>query len=275
MTLDQWRDKRFFPALLAFGLLQLPLALRHVSLRPITVARAYADDLLASAPPASLIITFGDTETHVLAYEQGVEARRRDVVAVSGDEIAPWYVAELERRHPDVPWPEASLGVRWLPELIARAAPARRVCLTKPLRFLLPSSMPALRPRGLLYCLAAGAQDADDRAYGRGFWSPERGPSAAELDHEDVHVQMVNFSYALGRFSFAAELARAGDEKAAREQLTAVAAARPDATEARIRAAMRATGRPSSEGLGLGERARQAVAAPPGAALPENLLAVW
>jgi hypothetical protein len=129
--------------------------------------------------------------------------------------------------------------------------------------------------RGLLYCLATAAEGADDRAYGRAFWSRERGPSAAELDHDDVHVQMVNFSYALARFSFAAELARAGDDQAAREQLTALTRARPDVTEGRIRAAMKAIGRPSSEGLGLGERARQAVAASSGSPLPENLLAVW
>jgi len=275
IALDRWRDKRLFPAVLALGLLQLPLALAHVSLRPITVARAYADDLLASAPPGSLVITFGDTETHVLAYEQGVEARRRDVVVVSGDEIAPWYVAELARRHPGVPWPEASREGRWLPELIARTAPTRRVCLTKPLRFLIPPSVSALRARGLLYCLGTGAEKADDQAYGRDFWSRVRGPSPAELDHDDVHVQMVDFSYALARFSFAAELARAGEDQAAREQLRALTNARPDVTEARIRGAMRAIGRPSSEGLGLGERARQALAASPGSPLPEDLLAVW
>lgn len=274
MALDRWREKRVFPAVLALGLLQLPLALRQISLRHVTVARAYADDLLASAPPASLVITFGDTETHVLAYEQGVEARRRDVVTVSADEIAPWYVSELERRHPEVAWPTASLEGRWLPELIARTAPTRRVCLTKPLRFLVPPPM-ALEARGLLYCLAADARGAEDLAFERRFWSQERGPSPAELDHEDVHVQMINFSYALARFSFAAALARDSAADAARVELVALAAAHPDATEARIRAAMLAIGRPSSDGLALGERARRALAAPAGSPLPDGLLTVW
>jgi hypothetical protein len=252
--LDSWSG-RARPLLPLLALCALPFVLPSVSLRHTTLARDYARALLAGAPRDAVVVSFSDTETHVLAYAQAVEGRRGDVVAVSASELDDWYVEELRRRHPQVSWPAASDATTWLRSL-ALQNEARRICLTQPLDLGLPDERPD--PAGLLTCLTPRARAADlDQALA--FWKTTAMPAPAALERADVHVHMLAFSFAMSRFSLAAALADAGRFDEARAELSAVVAARPDESEALIAASMKALGRERRRDLELGRRAAAAL----------------
>ncbi len=250
-----WRGKsRVLLPLVA--LVALPMIWPAVTLRHTTIARDYGRQLLASAPPRAMIISFADTETHVLDYEQGVQHERGDVVVVSANEIDGWYVEQLVRRHPDIPWPAADAGDGWLASLLARVGTSRPICLTQPVG--IGGDGARLVPTGLLYCLAPRMEARDlDRSVA--FWQTAVTPSSAELAQNDVHVQMVDFSFALSRFMLASALAEIGDVEKARAQLGAVVAANPDVSERAIVTSMRTIGREDHRDLSLGRRSQAAL----------------
>lgn len=94
-----------------------------------TTARLYAEDILASLLPNSLLLVEGDAQIFPLAYLQLVEGRRPDVTLVwTGLLDGPWYLPGLQRQHPDlaIPFdrydskdPSRDIGA------LARANPAR------------------------------------------------------------------------------------------------------------------------------------------------------
>ncbi|HZF68499.1 MAG TPA: DUF2723 domain-containing protein, partial [Gemmatirosa sp.] len=90
------------------------------------VATAFAEALLASAPPRAVLLVGGDNDTYPLWYAQAARRTRRDVVTVTLPLLpAPWYRAELARRHRLLP---AAAVHAWLGEprtLAALAAAAR------------------------------------------------------------------------------------------------------------------------------------------------------
>lgn len=64
-----------------------------------TLARTFAIALLESAPPGSVLFTWGDNDTYPLWYAREVEGIRRDVTLVTVPLLpADWYRAELARR---------------------------------------------------------------------------------------------------------------------------------------------------------------------------------
>jgi hypothetical protein len=227
-----------------------------VSLRGTTIVRDYARQLIGAAPAGAIVLSFGDTETHVLTYEQAVEHARADVIVVSANEIAGWYVEQLARRHPDVAWPPTAEADEWLPALIGGARAARPICLTQPVP-LGPESM-RLVPVGLLYCLAP-ALTPRDLQRSVDLWRAAITPTDAERALPEVHVQMIAFAFAQARFALAAALAEIGDVEEAQAQLRAVVAAKPDVSERAIVQAMQTIGREGHHDLSLGRRAELAL----------------
>jgi hypothetical protein len=227
-----------------------------VSLRGTTIARDYARQMIGAAPPGAIVLSFGDTETHVLTYEQAVEHARADVIVVSVNEIAAWYVEQLARRHPDVAWPPAAEAAEWLPALIGGDRAARPICLTQPVKLGPESSR--LVPVGLLYCLAP-ALTPRDLQRSVDLWRTAIAPTDAERALLDVHVQMIAFAFAQARFALGAALAEIGDLSEAQSQLRAVVAAKPDVSERAIVQAMRTIGREGHHDLSLGRRAALAL----------------
>ena len=247
----------------------LPLNM-SVSLRDTRLADRYGRDLLRSAPARAVVIPFGDTAKHVLGYLQAVEGARADVVVVSPDDIAHWYVDQLRRRHPDLDLPgqpAAPADPDWFLAFIHNNLSRRPICLTQPLT--LGFSDWTVTPAGLLYCFRpkspapgpAGTAGTADLARSVEFWSAAVPPSAAELNHPDVHVRMLVFSLALARFSLAQALAEAGDLDGARLQLRTVDALRPDDQEQAITASMSTIGREPSRPFLFGAKAQRALLA--------------
>jgi hypothetical protein len=253
---DTWRVGRWRTALpvLACGLLLLNT--RSVSLRDISIARDYGRQLIASAPQQAVILSFGDTSTHILDYMQQVQGKRPDVVVVSASEVDEWYVEHLSRRYPEIAWPTAREGGAWLTELIQRAERSRPVCLTQPVD--VGTGQMRLVARGLLFCRAA-ALDARSLEESVAFWKTAIIPSEDELRHREIHVQMIDFSFALSRFLLAQALVEIGNITEARAQLRAVVDATPDDSERAIVAAMKTIGREAQGALSLGDRAREAL----------------
>jgi hypothetical protein len=243
------------------ALVGIPTGLSSVNLRHTSIARVYGRQLLESAPPLAIVISFGDTETHLLTYEQAVEHEGTGVIVVSANEIDDWYVQQLSRRHPEVVWPPARAAQAWLVDLAGRSRASHPICLTQPLSLGLEGLR--LVPRGLLFCLAPRL---DERELERSvaFWRTAVTPSAVDLEQPEVHVQMIDFAFSLSRFLLAGALAEIGNMAEARAQLGAVVAAKPDAAERAIVAAMKTIGRENHHDLSLGARAQQALQLDPG-----------
>ncbi|HVZ70739.1 MAG TPA: DUF2723 domain-containing protein [Polyangia bacterium] len=254
---DALKNKRGATAILSAGaLLGLPFGASAASLRHTTIGRDYGRMLVESAPPGAIVLSFGDTETHALAYAQAVEGRRSDAVLVSANELDGWYLDQLSSRHADVRWPAGAAGAAWLDQLVALNQPSRPVCLTQPLTF----GAQELRavPTGLLFCLQTSVAPADlDR--GIAFWAHVAPLSEDELHHADVHVRMIAFALAFSRFSLASALADAGRADDARVQLRAVEQLDPDAQERAIVAAMSTIRPDAHRTLDLGQRCRAAL----------------
>jgi hypothetical protein len=88
-------------ASLALVLIAVPAALRYSAIdqHDNQVARLFAEDLLRSAPPRSVILGNGDEIALPVAYVQAVENQRPDVTFVAlGLLKGPWYVDQLRRR---------------------------------------------------------------------------------------------------------------------------------------------------------------------------------
>ena len=235
----------------------LPFNWGTVNLRHMDLGRTYERDLLASAPPGAIVLSFGDTATHALWYGQAVERARPDVAVISIDEISDWYLEQLARARPDLSWPTVAEGSEWLRDFIRDNLSEHPVCLTEPLNVGLPGLVRS--PEGLLYCLRPRLEPAA-LSTSIAFWSQARIPAAPEVAGADLHVKMLAFSYAKARFALAAALAQIGDRAAARTQLAPVAAADPDAVEQAITDSIRAIGHVRAQLFSLGARARQAAA---------------
>jgi 4-amino-4-deoxy-L-arabinose transferase-like glycosyltransferase len=88
-------------ASLALALIAVPAALRYSAIdqHDNHVARHFAEDVLRSAPPRSVILGNGDEIALPVSYLQAVENQRPDVTLVAlGLFKGPWYVAQLRRR---------------------------------------------------------------------------------------------------------------------------------------------------------------------------------
>jgi hypothetical protein len=88
-------------ASLALVLIAVPAALRYSAIdqHDNHVARLFAEDVLRSAPPRSVILGNGDEIAFPVAYLQSVENQRPDVMLVMlGLFRGPWYVTQLRRR---------------------------------------------------------------------------------------------------------------------------------------------------------------------------------
>jgi hypothetical protein len=93
------------PRAIGLAIAALPLALNWtiVTRRPepeASMAREFAKELLDPLPRRAVLFVAGDNDTYPLWFAQQVEGRRRDVTVVTMPLLgAPWYVAEIERRH--------------------------------------------------------------------------------------------------------------------------------------------------------------------------------
>jgi hypothetical protein len=91
---------------------------------PAFVARA----LLDSLPPRAVLFVAGDNDTYPLWFAQAVEGRRLDVTIVTMPLLgAPWYGAELQRRHHLL-----ARGSRGTPIALAAAVASRARQLGRP-----------------------------------------------------------------------------------------------------------------------------------------------
>ena len=87
-----------------------------------SMPRELAFAMLDPLPNRAVLFVAGDNDTYPLWYLQQVEGRRRDVVIVTMPLLgAPWYAAELSRRHHLLP-PGSSAGVATLSMRVASAA---------------------------------------------------------------------------------------------------------------------------------------------------------
>jgi hypothetical protein len=112
-----------------------------------TLPRMLARTLLEAAPPGAVLLLAGDNDSYPAWYLQEVEGVRRDVALVTLPLLAaPWYEAEVERRHGLLPagWRQrgdsraaalvAAAGQRGRPVAVALTVPAaeRRAFLRCP-----------------------------------------------------------------------------------------------------------------------------------------------
>ena len=98
------RQARVVLASVVVAVIAIPAALRYSKINQADnhVARLYAEDLLASTPPRSVLLTLGDEVGFPLAYVQAAENQRPDVtlVILGLFKGLKWYIAQLRRRDP-------------------------------------------------------------------------------------------------------------------------------------------------------------------------------
>lgn len=224
-----------------------------------TVGRQYGEDLLRSVPPDAILLSFGDTSTHLLWYLQQVEGRRPDVVTVSTDEIADWYVDTLARRT-DVDWPRAESS-DWLGELVRRNLGRRPICLTQPVS--LGGTDWMTLPQGLAFCLGRTPAMSAAVADSLQFWAHTQVPGLAAAMPRDIHEQMTIFSYGLARFHLIRLLVAANLDEEARAQARQLVATDPDRVERAIEQALLSVGRQVAQPFDCGERSKKLLQTPP------------
>lgn len=258
LGLDRWGTFRGAPVALSLSVLILFVGnVRAVDLHGNRFAQTYADDLLLSTPPGAVLMTFGDSATHLLAYRQGAAHERNDVTIVSVDEISDWYVEQLRAQH-TIEVPSADDSQAWLAELIRRNVTTHPICLTQPISFL-PPLVPL--PHGLVFCLAEHASPSDVAAaleLGRRIVDPEPALASGAA----IQVQMAAYSYALARFQLVRLLLEANDVGDARAQAAVLVAMKPDELEAQIAEGLRAVDRERSQSFALGSRSAQVLQSP-------------
>jgi len=206
-----------------------------VNLRHDRIGRSYGEDMLRSTPLDAILLSFGDTSTHLLWFLQDVEGQRPDVVVVSVDEISEWYVEKLVQR-PGVDWPSMDQTSEWLSDLVTRNLHGRKICLTQPVGMGPPEWEPM--PNGLVFCLGEQATRESAVAASLRFWNAAGRPTPGATVHGDVHVKMAAFSYAMARYSLLRLLISMDNEADARTQAAALLASNPDQLEAEIASAL-------------------------------------
>lgn len=163
---------RVAPAWAGLPLAALPLALNWSAVTrrrepEASLPRASVLALLASAPPRSVVLLAGDNDSYPLWYVQEVEQRGRDVTPVTVPLLgAPWYRAELARRHDLL---DSAGARRWpglaplLRELAARAAEQGRPLAASSAMDPTERAMaaPCWRRRGTVWVAVAGGAACD------------------------------------------------------------------------------------------------------------------
>jgi hypothetical protein len=254
----------------ALALVGLPWHFGANNLRRATLVDDWGSDALAAAPPGALVLASGDTSVTALRYLQAVEHVRPDVAVVVPSSADDWYVAQLRREHPDVPWPpdETVDEGTWPAALLDSALGRRPVCLIHPPELSLPAWRAADylakwrgAPEGLLFCFARADAPPDQAQLDRteSFWRTARPVDIPSLKGADVQVLMTAFYYPVARFAQAAALLEAGRVDEARAQLEAVRAFDPDTIEGHMHEAYALMGRSLNPML-LGRRADRALA---------------
>jgi dolichyl-phosphate-mannose-protein mannosyltransferase len=95
------------------------------------VARNFAEDILATAQPDSIILADGDHVLLPLIYLTAVEGKRPDVTVVAYPLLGlDWYQRELRRRHPELNLPLARYDASDGLITFVRANPKRLILLT-------------------------------------------------------------------------------------------------------------------------------------------------
>lgn len=226
---------------------------RNARLNSTHFGRTYSDDVLRSSPRNAILLSFGDTTTHLLWYRQDVEGQRQDVTTVSVDEIADWYLTELRRRDEQhrIDWPPLNGSVEWISEVIRRNRLLHPICLTQPLDVGLEGW--SLMPTGLVFCFVRNTAEPD-LATGLEFWASTHMTEPRNVLKADIHIKMATFSYALARFSFVRTLIVANHLDVARSQAEALVASNPDQLEAAIAEDLLAIDRHLRHPLRLGTR---------------------
>jgi len=226
----RWRSAVAWLLVLAAGIAPLPARFTAQDRSAHDLPRRFAEDLLASVPEDGVLFVQGDTSIHTLAYLQGIEQRRTDVAVVSLGHVRPWYLAELRRRHPDVPWPPLEPEEppsHWARRLVDVLPPFRPVFLSgsvDPTPFTAPPEKVNGRaygtvPRALVSWLLPHGTEVDARALSdasAAFFDARREkladlPRALDMDSKSIVAQ---YALALDR---ACELwsARGEDERVA------------------------------------------------------------
>jgi hypothetical protein len=249
--------RRLLVVLPVLALVPVPLHLRSLTLRHVVVAERYGRDLLRSAPPDSVVVTFGDTTRNVMLYQQAVLGDRPDVIVAAGDQLGHAYLAQLRARYPAVDWGETVDGISWMSSLVGQNSTRRSVCLTLPFD-LAGDAAWTLRPRGLLYCSEPSAQPPRWEP-SVSFWESAFVPQTDQLRGADVHLHMVAMGYATARFRLAEMLAQSGDLEEARRQLRALLASNPDESEAIVARAKETIGQRLARPIRHGARATRAL----------------
>jgi hypothetical protein len=131
LAAERWFTAR--PGLVApvaLGIAALPVALNWAAAtrRPnALIAPTYAEALLASVPPRSVLLLAGDNDTYTVWYRQAVLGERRDVVPITISLLgADWYREEQRRRYHLIDSAVAAVWHGERPTLAALVAGARR-----------------------------------------------------------------------------------------------------------------------------------------------------
>jgi hypothetical protein len=152
-------------ASLALLLIAVPAALRYPAIdqHDNHVARLFAEDVLRSLPPGSVLLGNGDEIAFPVAYLQSVEHQRPDVTFAALELLkGQWYITQLHRRDPalvvpfaqyDPSRPDATLRA------LVEANPRRTFALVGPVTDSTLDGVYWLYRRGLVEELAPMARD--------------------------------------------------------------------------------------------------------------------
>lgn len=261
-------------AILVLCGLGLPLNFRANDLHRENAARRYGEAILRSTPGDALLLTEGDTVTHVLWYLQAVERQAPGVMIVSTGHAGSWYFDQLSRRHPGQGVPSFEPGE-------APATVYRRLLEgtgeRRPVAFTFsPNRLAALTagrwwgertvvPVGLV--LEARRREAPfDRdslaTANAALWDGIRAELPRVGPRADLETQAIGFEYALAMERTAEFLDRCGRREEAQELYRGVLQLAPDRWEKNLAAAYRRIGR-TNPSLSLEGLARRALGADP------------
>ncbi len=233
-------------------------------------ALRYGEQLLDSVPGDALLLTQGDTRTHILWYLQAVERRSPETLIVSTGHATAWYVAQLARRHPRASLPTYRDGEPWAGfyrRLLESAGARRPVCFAfDPGQLATLTAGPwwgerTIVPAGLALSARRKAVPFDrDSLYAENaeLWTRFRREMPRVSPAADIEAQALGLEYVLAMIRTAEFFERGDRIEDARDLYGAVAAMRPGGWEGDLREAYRRIGRVIPP-LGLEERARRAL----------------